>query len=168
MWGILLSAGLTIPQLALQEATGHSNVTVETLDGCLYQGKVRSIDAGSGNVHMETVTHRAADGNLSVMAKVVVKGSVVAMVRLPSVIKKAPFLEAMHSINTATKEGSDSKGGSGGKRGFGGMKRQGQGGGLTTEVLLKKTARDARKATNKASEGGKGRPSTAAGIPNRR
>ena len=159
------AAVLSIPQLALQEATGHSNVTVETLDGCTFLGKIRSVDIGTGNIHMETVTHRGADGDLSVMAKVVIKGSSVAMVRLPEVIRKAPFLEAMYSIAAATSTGAvggGKKGSGGGGGGNGAHKKFGNGSGgskLPTDALLRKSARDTRKAAANSS-GAKRKPSS--------
>jgi small nuclear ribonucleoprotein (snRNP)-like protein len=161
---------LTIPQLALQEATGHSNVVVETLDGCTYSGKVRSVEKGTGNIHMDTTTHREKDGDLSVMARVVIKGSSVAMVRLPTVIRNAPFLEAMNSVaaslaHTASHNASSRRApginaqqtnNTGGKKKFG----NGKGGGLTTDVLLRKSARDARKAAAASGKSTKGKKTT--------
>ncbi|KAG5489931.1 hypothetical protein JKF63_00048 [Porcisia hertigi] len=81
-----------IPSSLVFEAL-HSRVTVETVNGELYKGKLTAFDVCRGNVELVDVRHQAKDSNYGFHERVTVRGSNIRMILLPPEMKAAPSLQ---------------------------------------------------------------------------
>lgn len=86
------SGSVSLPLLALQEAKTHS-VVVETRDGRSYRGVLLSMDMETGNVTLGKGICTEKNGYKTATNQLTIRGTEVTVVRLPAVIKNAPFLK---------------------------------------------------------------------------
>ncbi|RNE94915.1 small nuclear ribonucleoprotein, partial [Trypanosoma conorhini] len=83
---------LETPLRAVMDATGFF-VKVEAVDGAVYTGKLSRLDMLHGDVEMIDVRCQRRDSSLSIECRVLLKGSNVRLIHLPSDIRKATYLE---------------------------------------------------------------------------
>lgn len=81
-----------IPASLVFEAV-NSRVTVETVDGDSYKGKLAHYDVLRGNVELVDVRHQAKDSSYGFHERVTVRGSNVRLIMLPPEMKAAPSLQ---------------------------------------------------------------------------
>lgn len=79
---------VSIPVKLLMESQGHV-VSVELTSGVAYRGKLFSAE-GNMNMQLEDVVITQKDGNATKCERVFVRGSQIAFVSLPEVLKDSP------------------------------------------------------------------------------
>nr|CCC93651.1 putative small nuclear ribonucleoprotein [Trypanosoma congolense IL3000] len=87
-----MNSGCDIPCHAVREST-NLVVKVETTDDCTYVGRLTKMDCTHGDMELVDVRCQHRDSSLSVEGRVLLKGSSVRIVHLPSDLKRAPFLD---------------------------------------------------------------------------
>ncbi|RNF11835.1 small nuclear ribonucleoprotein [Trypanosoma rangeli] len=80
------------PLRAVMDSMGFF-VKVETVDGAFYTGKLSRLDMLHGDVELTDVRCQRRDSSLSVECRVLLKGTNVRLIHLPSDIRKATYLE---------------------------------------------------------------------------
>ncbi|CAM43815.1 putative small nuclear ribonucleaoprotein [Leishmania braziliensis MHOM/BR/75/M2904] len=81
-----------IPSSVVFEAL-HLRVTVETVEGDLYKGKLADFDVSRGNIELVDVRHQAKDSTYRFYERVTVRGSNIRIILLPQEMKAAPSLQ---------------------------------------------------------------------------
>ncbi|KAG5463880.1 hypothetical protein LSCM1_00053 [Leishmania martiniquensis] len=81
-----------IPSSLVFEAL-NSRVTVETIEGGLYKGKLAAFDVARGNIELVDVRHQARDSTYGFHERVTVRGSSIRIIMLPPEMKAAPSLQ---------------------------------------------------------------------------
>lgn len=80
-----------IPLSTVFEATG-TQVTVETLDGSLYKGRLVTFDTKRGNIELVDVRSQARDSSLSISERIYVRGCNIRLIHMLPEMKMAPTL----------------------------------------------------------------------------
>lgn len=68
-------------------------VTVESVDGSRFTGRLVVVDEKSGNLELEEVRCQARDSSLSISERIFVRGSQIRLIQLPIELKAAPCLD---------------------------------------------------------------------------
>jgi small nuclear ribonucleoprotein (snRNP)-like protein len=84
----------SLPLLAVKESLSH-RVVVELVTGETFTGLLIHTDGETGNVTLEDVLRRAQNKAPSVQGRVLLPGNAVRLIRLPEVVKGAPFLQGV-------------------------------------------------------------------------
>ncbi|GET93117.1 small nuclear ribonucleaoprotein, putative [Leishmania tarentolae] len=81
-----------IPSSLVFEAL-HSRVTVETVEGDLYIGKLSAFDVTRGNIELVDVRHQGKDSSYGFYERATVRGSKIRIILLPPEMRAAPSLQ---------------------------------------------------------------------------
>ncbi|KAK7196716.1 U2 small nuclear ribonucleoprotein 16.5K [Novymonas esmeraldas] len=81
-----------IPLSLVFEAV-NARVSVETVEGDLYKGKLAAFDVVRGNIELVDVRHQAKDSSYGFYERVTVRGSRIRLILLPPEMKAAPSLQ---------------------------------------------------------------------------
>jgi small nuclear ribonucleoprotein (snRNP)-like protein len=92
----------SIPRAVIADAVGQT-VTVETIEGTTYRGRLEGID-GLFNVRLSVGLVRAKDGAYSAAGNVTIAGAQIKLVQLPPVMRNAPFFKEVVSGSFAAKK----------------------------------------------------------------
>lgn len=84
----------SLPLLAVKESATH-RVEVELNTGETFRGVLIDVDNETGNVILEDVLRRAQNRMPSVQGRVLLRGQSIRFMRLPEVVKGAPFLQGV-------------------------------------------------------------------------
>ncbi len=82
---------VSIPRAVIADAVGQK-VTVETMAGEEYSGTLESVDTLM-NIRLSVALVRSPVGEYSAQGNVTIAGSRLKLVRLPSVMRNAPFFK---------------------------------------------------------------------------
>ncbi|KAG5465351.1 hypothetical protein CUR178_00053 [Leishmania enriettii] len=81
-----------IPSSMVFEAM-RSRVTVETVEGDLYKGKLAGFDVSRGNIELVDVRHQAKNSTYGFHERVTLRGSNIRIILLPPEMRAAPSLQ---------------------------------------------------------------------------
>lgn len=97
-----------VPVKLLHEAEGHT-VAVELRNGEVYRGLLTDAEDNM-NCQLSAVTATAADGRVSKLEYVYLRGSQVRLMVLPDLLKQAPMFKKVQQAKVAADEAKARKG----------------------------------------------------------